>query len=112
MSGLKVSYSASLMGEELSLFLSCPGIPPCAVLRSPGRFPKHNAILELKDGFTWGMKEDVPPNSETAAEREAIRDLIRAKSDREIARLLRKSYRLLNLHRRRRSTVSHRERWN
>src|SRR5713226_4226058 len=50
-------------------------------------------------------------NSQMAAEKRAIRDLIRAKSDREIARLLRQSYRLLNLHRRRRSNISHRERW-
>jgi hypothetical protein len=47
----------------------------------------------------------------TAAQRLAIQKLIRAKSDREIARLLRKSYRLLNLHCRRRSGVSHSERW-
>ncbi len=50
-------------------------------------------------------------NSQTTAERKAIREIIRAKSDREVARLLCQSYRLLNLHRRRRSTVSHRERW-
>jgi len=36
--------------------------------------------------------------------------LIRAKSDREIARLLRKSYHVLNLHRRLHLSVSHRER--
>src|SRR5215472_980226 len=47
----------------------------------------------------------------TDAEKHAVRALIRAKSDREIARLLRKSYRLLNLNRRRRSGVSHRELW-
>ena len=46
----------------------------------------------------------------TAAQRLAIQKLIRAKSDREIARLMRKSYHLLNPHRRR-SNVSHRERW-
>src|SRR5580692_13046467 len=46
----------------------------------------------------------------TAAQRLAIQKLIRAKSDREIARLLRRSYHLLNPHRRR-SNVSHRERW-
>lgn len=50
-------------------------------------------------------------SSQTVAEQKAIRELIRAKSDREIARLLRQSYRLLNLHRRRRSSVLHRERW-
>jgi len=33
------------------------------------------------------------------------------KSDREIARLLRQSHRLLNLRRRHRSGISHRERW-
>src|SRR5258706_1258918 len=47
----------------------------------------------------------------SGSQRLAIRRLIRAKSDREIARLLRQSHRLLNLHRRRRSTISHRERW-
>jgi len=47
----------------------------------------------------------------TAAWQSAIKMLIRTKSDREIGRLLRKSYNLLNLHRRRRSSVSHRERW-
>src|SRR5438128_7638719 len=47
----------------------------------------------------------------SAAQRMAVQSIIRAKSDREIARLLRQSHRLLNLHRRRRSTISHRERW-
>jgi len=47
----------------------------------------------------------------TAAQRFAIQKLIRAKSDREIARLLRKSYHLLNPGRRRRSSVSHGTRW-
>src|SRR5215469_8711885 len=41
----------------------------------------------------------------------AVRRLIAAKSDREIARLLRQTYRLLNLHQRPRSTISHQERW-
>src|SRR5437867_13085135 len=53
----------------------------------------------------------MPPDKCTTAQQSAIRELIRAKSDREIARLLRPSYRLLNLHRRRRSSISHRERW-
>src|SRR5688572_15686794 len=57
------------------------------------------------------MKRAMPPNSQSVAEKKAIRELVRAKSDREIARLLRQSYGLLNLHRRRRSTISHRERW-
>ena len=39
------------------------------------------------------------------------RQLIRAKSDREIVRLLRQFYQLLTLHRRRISTISHRVRW-
>jgi len=67
----------------------------------------------LKDGLLRGKKEDVPADSNlpSSAEREAIRQLIRAKSDREIARLLRQSHRLLNIHRWRRSSVSHRERW-
>src|SRR5579859_2938492 len=47
----------------------------------------------------------------TPAQRLAVKQLIRARSDREIARLLRQSYQLLNLHRRRRPTISHRERW-
>src|SRR5438067_2224196 len=55
--------------------------------------------------------EAMPPDKFTTAQQSAIRELIRAKSDREIARLLRQSYRLLNRHRRRRSSVSHRERW-
>ena len=46
----------------------------------------------------------------SAAQRLAIQKLIRANSDREIARLLRRSYHLLNPYRRR-SNVSHRERW-
>lgn len=46
----------------------------------------------------------------TAAQRLAIQKLVRAKSDREIALLLRRSYHLLNP-RRRRSNVSHREQW-
>src|SRR5271169_4250433 len=50
-------------------------------------------------------------DEQTAVRQSAIQKLICAKSDREIARLLRKSHRLLNLHRRRRSCVSHRERW-
>ncbi len=52
--------------------------------------------------------EDKP----THARQSAIRELIRAKSDREIACLVRQSHRLLNLHRRRQSSLSHRERWN
>src|SRR5437660_11376730 len=53
----------------------------------------------------------MPQDKFTTAQQSAIRELIRAKSDREIARLLRQSHRLLNLDRRRRSTISHRERW-
>ena len=53
----------------------------------------------------------MPQDDSVKAQRLAIQGLIRAKSDREIARLLRKSYQLLNLHRRRRSTVLHSERW-
>src|SRR5712692_4724143 len=58
-----------------------------------------------------GMKDAVLEEKLTGSQRSAIQKLIRAKSDREIARLLRQSHRLLNLHRRRRSTISHRERW-
>ncbi len=60
---------------------------------------------------SFGHKEHIMQDGITAAQRLAIQKLIRAKSDREIARLLRKSHRLLNLHCRRRSGVSHSERW-
>ena len=53
----------------------------------------------------------MPQDKFTTAQQSAIRELIRAKSDREIARLLRQSHRLLNLRRRHRSGISHRERW-
>ena len=56
-------------------------------------------------------KETMMRDGLTAAQRLAIQKLIRAKSDREIARLLRKSHRLLNLHCRRRSGGSQSERW-
>lgn len=45
------------------------------------------------------------------AQKRAVRELVRAKSDREIARLLRQSFRRLNLNRRRKSGVYHREPW-
>ena len=57
------------------------------------------------------MKRTVSGEKFSAAQRQAIQNIIRARSDREIARLLRQSYRLLNLHRRRRSGWSRRERW-
>jgi hypothetical protein len=44
-------------------------------------------------------------------QKSAIRRLIAAKSDREIARLPRQTYQLLNLHQRPRSNISHQERW-
>ena len=47
----------------------------------------------------------------TAKQKSAIRRLIAAKSDREIARLLRQTHRLLNLHERPRSCISLRDRW-
>lgn len=47
----------------------------------------------------------------TAKQKAAVRRLIAAKSDREIARLLRQTYRLLNLHQRPRSNISHPKRW-
>jgi hypothetical protein len=53
----------------------------------------------------------VTHDSLTRTQRLAIRELLRAKSDREIARLLRQSYRVLNLHRRRGSGRSHHEKW-
>ncbi len=51
----------------------------------------------------------VQPDTLTPEQKQAVRQVLRGKSDREIARLLRQSYRLLNLHRRCRSGVSHRE---
>src|ERR1700734_3967720 len=53
----------------------------------------------------------MPSKRLSDAEKNAIRELIHAKSEREIARILRQSYQLLNLHRRRRSNISHREQW-
>ncbi|MCW5558409.1 MAG: hypothetical protein KIT22_11335, partial [Verrucomicrobiae bacterium] len=53
----------------------------------------------------------MPKNDLTPAQRRAVQKLIEAKSDREIARLLGLSYRLLGLHRRPRSCISHREPW-
>src|SRR6266478_4171264 len=65
----------------------------------------------LKRAAISGMKDPVLEAKLTVSQRSAIQRLIRAKSDREIARLLRQSHRLLNLRRRRWSTISHRERW-
>src|SRR6266446_7198009 len=65
----------------------------------------------LKRAAISGMKDPVLEAKLTVSQRSAIQRLIRAKSDREIARLLRQSYRLLDLHCRRCSTISHRERW-
>ena len=65
----------------------------------------------MKKSLAFGIKRFVTQEQLTATQRLAIRKLIHSKSDREIARLLRQSHRLLNLHRRRRSCVSHRERW-
>jgi hypothetical protein len=65
--------------------------------------------IELTNVF--GHTETMKRDGTTAAQRLAIRQLIRAKSDREIARLLRKSHRLLNLHCRRRSGGAQSERW-
>ena len=55
--------------------------------------------------------ESVPRETLSINQQRAIQRIIRAKSDREIARLLRQSYRLLNLHTRHRSNWSRRERW-
>ena len=66
-------------------------------------------VIERHESF--GHKEIMLRDGMTAAQRLAIQKLIRAKSDREIARLLRQSHRLLNLHCRRRSGASHSERW-
>src|SRR5438132_12245207 len=44
-------------------------------------------------------------------DQKAIREILRAKTDREIARLLRQSYRVLNLHKRQWTGRFHRERW-
>src|SRR5712692_1874388 len=70
---------------------------------SPGVGLKQEAISAMKDRV---LEEKL-----TGSQQSAIQKILRAKSDREIARLLRQSHRLLNLHRRRRSTISHRERW-
>jgi hypothetical protein len=66
-------------------------------------------VIERHQSF--GHKEKIMQDGITAAQRLAIQKLIRAKSDREIARLLRKSHRLLNLHCRRRSGGAQSERW-
>jgi hypothetical protein len=66
-------------------------------------------VIERHESF--GHKVHIMQDGITAAHRLAIQELIRAKSDREIARLLRKSHRLLNLHCRRRSGGSRSERW-
>lgn len=65
----------------------------------------------LKRRGDFGIYLAVPPDSLTPAQKAAVRELIRAKSDREIARLLRQSHRLLNLHRRVRSGRIVREQW-
>ncbi|HEX3717223.1 MAG TPA: hypothetical protein VH595_04575 [Verrucomicrobiae bacterium] len=66
-------------------------------------------VIERHESF--GHKEPMMRDGMKAAQRLAIQKLIRAKSDREIARLLRKSHRLLNLHCRRRTGGPHSERW-
>jgi hypothetical protein len=66
-------------------------------------------VIERHESF--GHKEEIMQDGITAAQLLAIQKLIRAKSDREIARLLRKSHRLLKLHCRRRSGASHSEKW-
>jgi hypothetical protein len=68
-----------------------------------------SVVIERHESFEH--KENIMQDGMTAAQRSAIQKLIRAKSDREIARLLRKSHRLLNLHCRRRSGGPHSERW-
>src|SRR5215469_8151988 len=55
--------------------------------------------------------ESMPRDKLSITQQRAILRILRAKSDREIASLLRQSYRLLNLHTRRRSNWSRRERW-
>ena len=61
-------------------------------------WPSRAAAIERAKNFRH--KEIMLQDGLTAAQRLAIQKLIRAKSDREIARLLRKSYHLLNPHRR------------
>jgi hypothetical protein len=70
-----------------------------------------HACLRIELAFDFGMKSIMSGEKLSAAQRLAIQNIIRAKSDREIARILRQSYRLLNLHHRRRSGWSRRERW-
>ena len=67
-------------------------------------------LVAIERQKNFGHNESMLQDGLTAAQRLAIQKLIRAKSDREIALLLRRSYHLLNPHRRR-SNVSHRERW-
>ena len=67
-------------------------------------------LVAIERQKNFGHNECMLQDGLTAAQRLAIQKLIRAKSDREIALLLRRSYHLLNPHRRR-SNVSHRERW-
>jgi hypothetical protein len=59
-------------------------------------WPSRAAEIEASKNFRH--KEIILQVGPTTAQRWAIQKLIRAKSDREIARLLRKSYHLLNLH--------------
>jgi hypothetical protein len=66
-------------------------------------------LIEWREDFRH--KEVMLQVGLTAAQRLAIQKLIRTKSDRELARMLQKSHRLLNLHCRRRSGGSHSERW-
>jgi hypothetical protein len=68
----------------------------------------HLVAIERHENF--GHNESMLQDGLPAAQRLTIQKLIRAKSDREIALLLRRAYHLLNPHRRR-SNVSHRERW-
>ena len=53
----------------------------------------------------------MPKDKFTPAQQAAVREILHAKSDREIARLLRQSYRLLSLNRRRQSSRAHHEKW-
>lgn len=75
------------------------------------RFAQTGTNRELKETTFSGKRVTVMQEKWSGPQRLAIQKLIRAKTDREIARLLRKSYHLLNPRGRRRSNISHRERW-
>ncbi len=87
----------------------------CKHVRLASKFGQIRPLVlrgvALKEPAISCINNSVLNEKLTDPQRVAVQKLIRAKSDREIARLLRQSHRLLNLHRRRQSSISHRERW-